>query len=156
MNTETNEFMPCKNMGYPLNTSYDDYNFRISKNGRYGYVSAVRGGSLGDYDIYRVSFNEVELDYTVIIGNMVSSDTAKTIDFTATNISVSDVITNEIVGNYLPNPATGRFIVILPPGKYNILVESPNFQDYNKVIEVFDKASYQSEISSEIKLKVKK
>jgi hypothetical protein len=87
---------------------------------------------------------------------MVSSDTAKTIDFTATNISVSDVITNEIVGNYLPNPATGRFIVILPPGKYNILVESPNFQDYNKVIEVFDKASYQSEISSEIKLKVKK
>lgn len=156
INPETKEFSPCKNMGYPLNTSYDDYNFRISKNNRYGYVSAVRGGSLGDYDIYRVSFNEVELDYTVIIGNMVSSDTTKTIDFTATNISVSDVITNEIVGNYLPNPATGRFIVILPPGKYSILVESPNFQDYNKVVEVFDKVSYQSEISAEIKLKVKK
>lgn len=155
-NNEKNTFETCKNLGYPLNTSYDDFNFRISKNGRYGYVSAVRGGSMGDYDIYRVSFNEVELDYTVIIGNMFAADTTKKIDYPSTNISVNDVITNEIVGNYLPNPVTGRFIVILPPGKYNLLVESPGFEDYNKVVEIFDKVSYQSEISAEIKLKTKK
>ncbi|MEO6303556.1 MAG: hypothetical protein ABIP51_10310, partial [Bacteroidia bacterium] len=59
-----------KNMGYPLNTSYDDLNFRISKNGRYGYVSSVRGGGQGDYDIYRVSFNDIEMDYTVLIGEL--------------------------------------------------------------------------------------
>ncbi|MBA2611680.1 MAG: PD40 domain-containing protein [Bacteroidetes bacterium] len=134
-----------KNMGYPLNTSYDDLNFRISKNGRYGYVSSLRGGGNGDFDIYRVSFNDVEMDYTVLIGEMIAKDTLNKVEYRDSFISVNNTITNEIVGNYLPNPSTGRFIIILPPGKYSILVESPGFKDYKYPIEIFDKVSYQSE-----------
>ncbi len=134
-----------KNMGYPVNTSYDDLNFRISKNGRYGYVSSVRGGGNGDYDIYRVSFNDVEVDNTVIIGNMVPKDSVDNIEYRDTFISVNNNATNEIVGNYLPNPNTGRFIMILPPGKYTIIIESPGFKDYKYPIEIFDKASFQTE-----------
>ncbi len=134
-----------KNMGYPLNTSYDDLNFRISKNGRYGYVSSLRGGGNGDFDIYRVSFNDVEMDYTVLIGELAAKDSLDKIEFRDSFISVNNTITNEIVGNYLPNPSTGRFIIILPPGKYTILVESPGFKDYKYPIEIFDKVSYQAE-----------
>ena len=152
LNESTNQFEKVKNIGYPVNTSYDDLNFRISKNGRYGYVSSLRGGGLGDFDIYRVSFNDVEVDYTVIIGQTMTKDTTKKIDYRNTFISVNDNITNEIVGNYIPNPSSGRFIIILPPGKYSIIVESPGFKDYKYPIEIFDKVSYQSEISLTIPL----
>ncbi len=152
LNETTNQFEKVKNIGYPVNTSYDDLNFRISKNGRYGYVSSLRGGGLGDFDIYRVSFNDVEVDYTVIVGQAMAKDTSNKIDYRNTFISVNDNITNEIVGNYIPNPSSGRFIIILPPGKYSIIVESPGFKDYKYPIEIFDKVSYQSEISLTIPL----
>ena len=138
-------FSDVKNIGYPVNTSYDDLNFRISKNGRFGYVSSLRGGGNGDFDIYRVSFNNVEMDYTVIIGELVAKDTLNKIEFRDTFISVNNTISNEIVGNYLPNPSTGRFIIILPPGKYTVQVESPGFQENKYLLDIFDKVSYQSE-----------
>lgn len=145
LSDKSSGFNNVKNIGYPVNTSYDDFNFRISKNGRFGYVSSLRGGGNGDYDIYRVSFNDVEIDYTVLIGELAAKDTLNKIEFRNTFISVNNTITNEIVGNYVPNPSTGRFIIILPPGKYTLLVESPGFKDHRKPLEVFDKVSYQSE-----------
>jgi len=146
------QYGTVKNIGYPVNTSYDDLNFRISKNGRYGYVASVRGGGIGDYDIYRVSFNEAEVDYSVLIGQLTANDTVNKVDYRNTFITVTDNITNEIVGTYLSNPANGRIIVILPPGKYTLLVESPGFKDYKYPIEVLDKVSYQSEINLKISL----
>jgi hypothetical protein len=145
LNESSTAFTDVKNIGYPVNTSYDDLNFRISKSGRYGYVSSLRGGGNGDYDIYRVSFNDVEMDHTVLIGDLVAKDTLNKIEFRDTFISVNNTITNEIVGNYLPNPSNGRFIIILPPGKYTVLVESPGFKDNKYPLEILDKVSYQSE-----------
>ncbi|MBA3663107.1 MAG: PD40 domain-containing protein [Bacteroidetes bacterium] len=151
LNEGKKEYGNVKNIGYPINTSYDDLNFRISKNGRYGYVASLRGGGLGDYDIYRVSFNDVEVDYTVLIGALKSKDTSA-VDYRNSFITVNDNISNEIVGTYIPNPATGRIIIILPPGKYTVLVESPGFKDYQQPVEILDKVSYQSEINLTIAL----
>lgn len=146
------EFEKVKNIGYPINTSYDDLNFRISKTGRYGYVASLRGGGIGDFDIYRVSFNDVEIDYSVLIGQLQSKDTTNIVDYRNTFVTVNDNITNEIIGTYIPNPVTGRLIVILPPGKYTVIVESPGFKDYKQPVEIFDKATYQSEINLNISL----
>ncbi|MCW3077891.1 MAG: hypothetical protein JWO32_2500 [Bacteroidetes bacterium] len=152
LDESTGQFGKVKNIGYPINTSYDDLNFRISKNGRYGYVASLRGGGLGDYDIYRVSFNEVDVDYSVLIALLEVKDTITVPDFRNTFITVNDNITNEIVGTYIPNPSSGRVIIILPPGKYTMLVESPGFRDYQRPLEILDKVSYQSEINLNIPL----
>lgn len=141
---EQRRFINPRNIGYPVNTSYDDLNFRISKSGKYGYVASVRGGGDGDYDIYRVSFNEADLDYTVLIGQLVARDHSA-IEFRDVVISVSDIITKELIGNYYPNPANGRTIVILPPGKYILNVDAPGFKNTSMPIEILDKSSYQSE-----------
>ncbi|MBI2722294.1 MAG: PD40 domain-containing protein [Bacteroidetes bacterium] len=151
-NNEFQVFGNVQNIGYPLNTSFDDLNFRISKNGRYGYVASLRGGGLGDYDIYRVSFNDVEVDYTVLIWQINSKDSTLKVDYKNSFVAVNDNITNEIVGTYVPNPNSGKLIIILPPGKYTVTVESPGFKDYIYPIEVYDKASYQSEINLNISL----
>ncbi|HWY09709.1 MAG TPA: tetratricopeptide repeat protein [Bacteroidia bacterium] len=137
-------FINPRNLGYPVNTSYDDLNFRISKSGKYGYVASVRGGGYGDLDIYRVSFNDADLDYTVLIGQLVSRDHSE-INYRDVIITVNDIITNEILGNYFPNPANGRCIMILPPGKYIINVEAPSFKNTSLQVEIQDKSSYQSE-----------
>lgn len=150
---DTKTFSKPINMGYPINTSYDDLNFRISKNGRYGYVASLRGGGNGDFDIYRVTFNEVENDYTILIGNIIPKYTSIKVDFRSTLLTVNNNISNEIVGNYIPNPENGRFLIILPPGKYTLICEAPDFKEYKLPIQVLDKSSYQTEVNLYIELK---
>ncbi|MCI5054472.1 MAG: hypothetical protein MRY83_00040, partial [Flavobacteriales bacterium] len=64
------KFTNIRNIGYPLNTTYDDMNFRMSETGRYGYIASIKEEGKGDYDIYRVTFNEIETRYTVIKGEI--------------------------------------------------------------------------------------
>lgn len=144
-------FAKPKNIGYPINTTDDDLNFRISKTGKYGYIASAKAGGMGDFDIYRVSFNDVEVDYSVVIGMLSTKDSAA-INYSDVFISVQDNISKELVGNYLPNPANGRFIVILPPGKYQMNIEAPGYKNYAKNIEIFDKSSYQAEIDMNVEL----
>lgn len=147
----THTFSNAKNIGYPVNTAYDDMNFRVSKNGKYGYIAAIKPSGLGEYDIYRVNFNEIENDYSVIIGEFKLKENEK-VNYSDVFISVNDITTKELVGNYLPNPTTGRFIMILTPGKYQMSIEATGFKTIEKTIEVLDKASYQSEINMNIEL----
>lgn len=145
-------FVNPKNLGYPVNTSFDDMNFRISRSGRYGYLASLRGGGAGDYDIYRVTFGDVEVDYTVIVAEIKSLENAE-INYKDVFITVNENSTGELVGNYVPNPNNGRSIIILSPGKYVLNVEAPGFKNYSMPIEIYDKVSYQSEKSFVIELK---
>lgn len=144
-------FSKPKNIGYPVNTTDDDMNFRISKNGRYGYIASSKAAGMGDFDIYRINFNDVEVDYSVVIGQLKTIDNAA-INYSDVFITVNDNISKELVGNYLPNPATGRFIVILPPGKYQMSIEAPGYQNITKNIEILDKVSYQAEVEMNVEL----
>lgn len=143
-------FTRAKNIGYPVNTPYDDMNFRVSKNGKYGYIAAIKPSGLGEHDIYRVTFNEVEPDYTVVIGGFNSATSP--LNFDNFFISVNDSETGELIGNYIPNPITGRYVMILTPGKYQMVIEAPGFKPVEKTIEVLDKASYQTEVNMNIEL----
>lgn len=144
-------FSKPKNIGYPVNTTDDDMNFRISKNGRYGYIASAKPGGMGDFDIYRINFNDVEVDYSVVIGQLKTSDNGA-INYGDVFITINDNISNELVGNYMPNPSTGRFIVILPPGKYQMNIEAPGYKNSTKSIEILDKVSYQAEVEMAVEL----
>jgi hypothetical protein len=144
-----------KNLGYPVNTPMDDYNFRISKNERYGYISAIREEGMGDYDNYRVIFNEVEPELTVMYGQVLAEDGSQ-INFPDVFISVTNDKNGELIGNYLPNPRTGKYVVILPPGKYTLVVELFNFRLLTQKLEILDKISFQSEREFDLKLQIQK
>lgn len=152
LNEETGKFTSVKNIGYPLNTPEDNSNFCLSESGRYGYMAAVREGGQGDYDIYRVSFVDVEPRYSVISGT-ISAEDKSAIEYRDVFMTVTDVQSGEVMGNYLPNPNTGRYVVILPPGRYTLLVQVPGFADINDELNIMDKASFKTEIAKEIVLK---
>ncbi|MCB0401532.1 MAG: PD40 domain-containing protein [Flavobacteriales bacterium] len=140
-----------KNLGYPINTPEDNMNFRVSESGRTGYISMLRAGGYGDLDIYAVTFNEVDPQYTVVKGYVNSMDTTQQIKDVF--ISVLDLQTDELYGNYMTNPISGRYIMILPPGRYNVLVEVPGYQTYSENMDVYGKSSFRSVIKKDFTLK---
>lgn len=152
LDEKENKFKGAKNIGYPLNSPEDDMNFRISANGKYGYISARRKEGMGDLDIYRVNFEDVEPEYTVIVGKVRSVSTSAPVDSSAIFISVANAQTGDEYGSYLPNPNSGKYVIILPPGKYTISTEVPGFVPYTETVHILDKSSFKPLIEKNILL----
>jgi tetratricopeptide (TPR) repeat protein len=66
-----------QNLGYPLNTTDDNFTFSAPRNGRHGYLSQLRKEGLGDLDIYQVTYNDVEPEMTVFLGGVTFAEKAK-------------------------------------------------------------------------------
>lgn len=149
-NPEKNRYMNVRSLGYPINTPGDDMNFRVSEDGKYGYLAAVRPEGNGDLDIYKVTFEDVESRYTVCKGYISSSDS--TLRPEATFITVTDLSTGELFGEYQPNQKSLRYVMILPPGRYSIFVESEGFSGKMETLEIFGQSDYRFEITRDIQL----
>ncbi|MCC7050383.1 MAG: PD40 domain-containing protein [Bacteroidia bacterium] len=139
-----------RNIGYPLNTSDDDMNLCLSKDNQYGYMSCLRKGGMGDMDIYRVVFKDAEPEYTVYSGKITCIDDLRPIK--EATLTVNRLTDGELMGVYLPNPQTMRYVIILPPGKYELITESGGFKTITENIEVLDKSSFAPYKDKDIKL----
>ena len=144
-----------KNLGFPINTSADNMNFRVSESGRYGYMATLQEKGLGDFDIYRVTFNELDPEYTVFTGIVGVSGGKKVMNYADVLLTITNVQTQEIYGNYLPNPGTGRYVIILPPGEYELMVDAAGYTGAIEKLKVLDKGSYVREVAKDIMLSVK-
>lgn len=56
-----------ENLGYPINTTMDNFTYCPTDNPRHAYVAQLRKGGFGDLDIYRVIFNEEEEQQSAIV-----------------------------------------------------------------------------------------
>jgi len=66
------------NMGYPINTSADDFSFYLTNNMLTGYLASNRKGGKGEDDIY--AFRIIKpLDYCLIVGTVTDESTGKPI-----------------------------------------------------------------------------
>ncbi|MBL4653945.1 MAG: PD40 domain-containing protein [Flavobacteriales bacterium] len=150
-NGETKHYGNVRSIGYPINTPYDDMNFRVSDNGRYSYLAAIRQEGQGDMDIYRVIFNKIEPNYTVISGYIKTDDTNNRAEDAF--LSITDIKTGDIVGDYLPNLRNMKYVMILPPGEYNLYIEAAGFHSVSEDINILDKSSFTSEMLKNFTLK---
>ncbi len=144
------KFVGTKNMGYPINTPDDDMNFRVSENGKYGYISTLRAEGLGGLDVYRVTFEDVEPNYTAVSGKIIAED-GKT-KFSNLFIQIADAETDDVYGDYQPDERTLRYVMILPPGKYIMYVEADGYEMQEQEIEILDKASFKNYMNKDIHL----
>jgi tetratricopeptide (TPR) repeat protein/outer membrane protein OmpA-like peptidoglycan-associated protein len=139
-----------KNLGYPINTTRDDYSFSMTANGKTAYISRNQDKFNDLHDIYRVVFkNTVPL--TLVKGTIMAGEPYKPI---GARIKVIDKESGTFIKYiYNPNPQTGKFLMIFPPGKnYDMLVEADNYLP--QVINIYvPNQTYFYELYQEILLK---
>lgn len=158
-NNSTEKWPKPKNMGYPINTTYDDMSIAMSEKRRYGYIAAVRKEGFGDYDIYKVIFNSEEARQIVFKGKVAVGDSLRNKSpkeiSTDIKIIVKEKLANDVFGKYSYNKKNDSFVISLPPGIYDLEVESSNYQPYKKTIEVVDEMLNEGVLNYNIFLKPK-
>ncbi|MGZ4044039.1 MAG: hypothetical protein ACXVO9_12615, partial [Bacteroidia bacterium] len=140
------------NIGYPVNTTDDDMMFSIAGNQRDGYISAVRKEGFGDLDIYKIIFKDAEKPLTALRGVINADSTQKRPPAT---ITITDLKTNDALETKDINPATGKYIFIVEPGKYRIEIEAEGYVNLSEDITVYDKSDFVGELEKNFKLRSK-
>lgn len=170
------------NMGYPINTPYDDFFFAPTANGKFAYIASNRAGGKGGYDIYKVTFwgtektpvTDVE-DYLLASVAMPIKDNqieakvdvnkksltvfkGNTIDAISrkpveASIEIFDNVSGKIIETFTTNSATGKFIITLNSGKnYGIAVKAPGYLFHSENFDI-PMGSADALISKTIELK---
>lgn len=139
-----------KNIGYPINTTSDDFSFSIIANGNSAYISRPQADNNYLSDIYKVAFNN-NVPLTLVKGTILSGTPLKPI---AAKLKVIDKELNTVVKYvYNPNPKTGKFLLIFPPGKnYDLIIEAEGFLP--QLVNIYiPNQTYFYELYQEINLK---
>lgn len=139
---EDKRWSETQNLGYPVNTPADDIHFKPTADRRRAYYSSFRSDGFGDYDIYMVTFPEIEeIPLTVFKGTVANEKGEVPADLV---INVNDATSNKLIGTYVPNSSTGKYIIILHPGKvYNIEYQTDEGVLYTEKFDVPAGTSYQ-------------
>jgi len=117
-------FSKPENIGYPLNTVYDDYNIALTCDASTVYLAAVRDSGIGDYDLYKVELS------TPLVSNPMCWLQGKGITSAGTPAKGAFVVITEKAGGAAvakieANESTGRFDVALAPGTYSVVLKHP-------------------------------
>ena len=170
------------NMGYPINTPYDDFFFSSTANGKYAYIASNREGGQGGFDLYKVTFWGPEKtpvtateDYLLasIVNPMKDNSIetkvdvnkksftvfkGKTIDAMTkkpvqANIEITDNATGKVIETFTTNSATGKFIITLASGKnYGIAVKAEGYLFHSENFDI-PKGSADNLVNKVIELK---
>jgi len=156
-----------QNLGYPINTPEDDMHLAINADGSVGYISTWRKDSRGGLDIYNVTFNDAEIKASIITGNIFAtvaiSYQGAPDNFNKTKtkaeIKLKDVLLDvydsagELVGSYLTSPSSGKFVLVLAPGKYTIELFAEGYQETIIPFEVYGKRDFVRLVSKNLSIK---
>ncbi len=149
-----NTWTPPKNMGYPINTTYDDYSFVLSASKGTAYISSNKQKKYKDYDIYKIIINK-SIPLTLVKGTIMAGDPPKPIKAT---IRIIDKETNtKLKYIYNSTSKTGKYLMIFPPNKhYSMIISAKGYIPYKVDIFVPDQIYFyelfQEIILSPIKL----
>ncbi|TND06566.1 MAG: tpn50 [Bacteroidetes bacterium] len=130
------------NVGYPVNTTDDDVFYVPTADNKHAYYSSFKNsGGQGEKDIYLLTFpDRAETPVTVYSGEITSIYGGVPED---AEITVTNVLTGDIVGTFKPNTSTGKFVMILQSGQnYAITYQATNYLYQSDNFNVSDTTAY--------------
>lgn len=129
------------NLGYPVNTTEDDLYYTPIADGKKAYYASFHSDGLGESDIFHISIINTSKSQTIANGyiKLENTNNAENIEITLT-----DNETKEVIGRYVPNPKTGKFLVVLLPRKNHVIFcEATGYFPYINNLILSRKSSYQ-------------
>jgi outer membrane protein OmpA-like peptidoglycan-associated protein/Tol biopolymer transport system component len=126
-----------ENMGYPINTPLDDNYFTLTADGSRGFFSSDRQGGYGGQDIYTFEMPEqyANIPLTMLKGKITAGPDKQPVPTRIKLVNNEDNTKVDYV--YDPDPRTGNYLIILPPGKnYDLIIESEGYLPYTLNINV--------------------
>ncbi len=145
------------NLGYPINTPYDDLFYSATASGRYAFIASNRAGGKGGLDIYKVTYwgvdkpmnSDFQDQLMASIASPISDNaiaepiTVEEKSLTVFKGKVMDAITKKPIAadivitinktgkeytSFVSNSATGKFLLSLPAGaNYGISVAADGY-----------------------------
>ncbi|MBC8110439.1 MAG: PD40 domain-containing protein, partial [Verrucomicrobia bacterium] len=118
-----------ENMGFPINTVYNDCYFVLSADGKKGYFASDRPGGLGGLDLYFLGIPEEQgvVPLTLMKGRILAGDPPIAVP---TKIKIIDNETKEVIKDvYQPNAKTGNYLVVFQPSRsYDLVIEAQGYK----------------------------
>ncbi|HOF08151.1 MAG TPA: OmpA family protein, partial [Bacteroidales bacterium] len=170
-----------ENLGVPINTADDDLYFVLASSGQRAYFSSSRKGTIGDQDIFMITFiidkpmnpstednliayktkpvQEIKIESTIaietpsltLLKGFIYDEETK--KPLEAQIVLTDNEKNEELAVFTSNAQTGRYLVSLPSGKnYGIAVKKEGYLFHSENFVIPENAQYQ-EIQKDIYLK---
>lgn len=139
---EYNSFSDPQNIGYPINTINDDRYFVLAADGKTGYYSGGGENSIGEQDIFRIITGKVGKPVlALLLGNVYFNDAP-----IGSMMSLFKATEGDLEGTFKSNEETGKYVMALTPGRYEIEVElesgeivrdSINLEEIKEYVELY-------------------
>jgi len=119
------------NIGYPINTTKDEYHFVLTTDRKTAYISSSRDGGFGKSDIYKVDmsnyFNKTanQNQLSILKGIITDYQTKEPVE---TNIEIKDL--SDSTKNFTTSNDKGEYFITLPSGKFYELIINNEEYDY--------------------------
>lgn len=123
------------NLGKELNSHGDDYDYKISTDGKTAYLSSYRSGN---YDILKLEIPEtIRPDYVATVWGFITNRQGGPVQ---TNIKWEDLNDGKTIGLLQSDIIEGSYMIILPLGRnYGYFIDDPNYYPLSGNIDLTGK-----------------
>ena len=135
------EFGNSVNVGYPINTPYDDIFYAPTIDEQRVYYASKREVGFGGSDIYLIEFTGNHPNSFAVVGGFVFTPEGE--PAAEAKITVSRLNGDNEEGVYRPNPNNGKYIFIIPSGtEYKMEIKMDGYKTISKDFKVPSRNSF--------------
>ena len=134
---ENGQWSSPKNLGYPINTYFNEESLIVTTDGTQALFSSDMDGGYGQKDIYRFSlYKDIRPNRTIFIkGKVYHAITKKPLKAA---VEISSLLDSELFSTS-SDPVNGSFLLCLPPNKtYALNIDKKGFLPYSDHFELAD------------------
>ncbi|XZF13337.1 OmpA family protein [Chitinophagaceae bacterium MMS25-I14] len=137
--TDDTTWAGAENLGYPINTVYDEISLSLNIDGTKAFITSNRDSSAGNFDLYEMKWPKQWQPQPVsfVKGYVYDSIGKERLNYAG--IFISDAETGKELYQYSSNRGDGSYMFVLPAGRrYALYVDRIGFQHTEDTITITD------------------